>query len=407
MDIELYRQLLFIGFGLALVLGAVSNASNFCTMGAVSDWVNMGDLNRMRAWMLAVAVAMLGVMGLEAAELIDSSLLTSNDTSTPPYLIATLNWPRHLVGGLLFGIGMTLASGCGSKTMVRLGGGNAKSLVVFAAIAASAWLMLFTSADHQLFLQWMNPLAIDLSAAGAESQGVGSVLAALVGSDSPTDLRLAIGFIVAALLLVWVFKSASFRGEGWLLIAGLVIGVLVAAMWYYTAGADGQALLEELDFVESRPFATGAQSLTFIAPTGHALQYLLSGLQPIYLTLALAVLLGTFAGSLVYAVLFRRFRFEWFASWGDFFNHLIGGLLMGVGGVLGMGCTVGQGISGASVLSLGSWITLLSIILGGALAMKYRYYRMLYEDASMLDVLRTTLADLRLLPNGLRKLDAL
>ena len=112
------------GFIIAFVMGAVVSKTNFCTMGAVSDWVNMGDTSRFRAWMLAIAVAIVGVTGLEAL-----SLATPGD-SFPPYRGGQLIWAENLLGGLLFGIGMTLASGCGNKNLIRAGAGNIKSIMV-------------------------------------------------------------------------------------------------------------------------------------------------------------------------------------------------------------------------------------------------------------------------------------
>jgi hypothetical protein len=95
-------------------------------MGAVSDWINIGDLGRMRSWMLAVATAMAGLVGMESAGIVDLT------TTYPPYRTPQLAWLRYLAGGLLFGVGMTLASGCGNKTLVRIGGGNLKSVLVLA-----------------------------------------------------------------------------------------------------------------------------------------------------------------------------------------------------------------------------------------------------------------------------------
>ena len=149
MALDLYTETLLWAFGLSFVFGAIANKANFCTMGAVSDWVNIGDLNRLRSWMLAIAVAIVGVGILEYSNSIDMSLTTSNDTSNPPYRSANFIWLRHLVGGLMFGVGMTLASGCGNKTLVRIGEGNMKSLVVLAVMGVAAcsgccrWVSIF------------------------------------------------------------------------------------------------------------------------------------------------------------------------------------------------------------------------------------------------------------------------
>jgi uncharacterized membrane protein YedE/YeeE len=163
MELDLYTQSLLWAFGLSLVFGGIANKANFCTMGAVSDWINMGDLNRMRSWMLAVVTAILGVGILEYTGSIDLSLTTSNETSNPPYRAANFIWLRHLLGGLMFGVGMTLASGCGNKTLVRLGEGNMKSLMVLIIMGICAWWMLFTNLSYNGFLQWMLPLSIDFS----------------------------------------------------------------------------------------------------------------------------------------------------------------------------------------------------------------------------------------------------
>ena len=126
-----------LGLGLGAVFGATAQRTNFCTMGAISDVVFMGDWNRFRAWMLAVAVAILGSQALHAAGAVD--------LSESIYLGSNFGWAGAILGGLLFGFGMTMTGGCGNKTLVRLGAGNLKSLVVaiflgiFAYRTAACW----------------------------------------------------------------------------------------------------------------------------------------------------------------------------------------------------------------------------------------------------------------------------
>jgi uncharacterized membrane protein YedE/YeeE len=367
-------------FILSIIFGAIANKANFCTMGAVSDWVNIGDQNRLRAWFLAIATAIIGVGILEYIGSIDMSLTTSNDSSNPPYRSANFIWLRHLLGGLMFGVGMTLASGCGNKTLVRLGEGNMKSLVVLAVMGIAAWWMLFSNLGYFVFLQWMLPLSIDFSQHNIPSQDIATVLAGLSGNDSGPLFGLAIALLLAAALLVWVLRSRDFRQNIELLSAGLVIGLLIVIGWYVTAGASGQALLEELDFADQRPFFTGAQSLTFVGPSGHVVQYIKQGFSSIYLTFGVAILVGVIVGSFLYTLIFRKLRIEWFVNWQDFGMHVVGATLMGIGGVLAMGCTIGQGISGVSTLALGSILTLVAIIAGSAATMKYQFYLMMRED---------------------------
>jgi hypothetical protein len=284
-----------------------------------------------------------------------------------------------LLGGLMFGVGMTLASGCGNKTLVRLGEGNMKSLIVLGVMGVAAWWMLFTNLSYNGFLQWMQPVSIDFSQSGIPSQDIATVIAGLTGIEDGASLGLFIALLASLPLWYWILRSRDFRGNLELLVAGLVIGSLIVIGWYVTAGPGGLALLEELDFMDQRPFFTGAQSLTFIGPTGHVAQYLKEGFASIYLTFGVATVAGVIAGSFVYTLLFRKLRLEWFASWRDFAAHVAGGLLMGIGGVLAMGCTIGQGITGVSTLALGSIVTIVSIIAGSALTMKYQYYRMMRE----------------------------
>jgi uncharacterized membrane protein YedE/YeeE len=116
------------GFGIALAFGMVANKTQFCTMGALSDWVNFGSLTRFRAWLLAMAVAIALSQAMQ--------LMGWIDLSTAIYRSPNFGWLGNSVGGLLFGIGMTLGSGCGQRTLVRVGGGNLKSLVVLLVLAS-------------------------------------------------------------------------------------------------------------------------------------------------------------------------------------------------------------------------------------------------------------------------------
>lgn len=380
MELDLYAQSLLWAFGLSIIFGAIANKANFCTMGAVSDWVNMGDLSRMRSWMLAIVTAILGVGLLEYTGSIDLSLTTSNETSNPPYRVANFIWLRHLLGGLIFGVGMTLASGCGNKTLVRLGEGNMKSLVVLAIMGICAWFMLFTNLSYNGFLQWMLPLSIDFSLRDIPSQDIAAVVFGLAGIEWDATRGFIIALLAGLPLLFWILKARDFRQNLDLLLAGLIIGALIVVAWYITAGPGGLLLMEELHFMDDPPFFTGAQSLTFIGPTGHIAQYLKEGFAATFLTFGVATVAGVILGSFLYTLLFRKIRIEWFVSWNDFLMHAIGAVMMGIGGVLAMGCTIGQGISGVSTLALGSILTILSIIAGSAATMKYQYYLMMRED---------------------------
>ena len=402
MELTLTQQVLLWSFGIAAVMGAVVNKTNFCTMGAVSDWVNMGDTGRFRAWLLAIAVAMVGVTALGALAQVDV------DSTLPPYRTASFAWLRYLVGGLMFGIGMTLASGCGNKTLIRIGGGNLKSVVVLAVAGVMAYYMtnpLHADTDQTLygllFHGAVQATSIDLPS----QQDLGAVLGALAGAENVATLRLVCAGLVALGLLAFVFKSAEFRGNVDNILGGTVVGLAVVAGWYVTGGPLGGAWVGEVEWLEQPPIDVAVQSYTFINPMGEAVAFL-SGPQMRLVSFGLAGLAGVVVGSFVWSVASRGFRFEWFQSLRDVLTHLVGAVLMGVGGVLAMGCTVGQGITGFSTLALGSILAFAAIVLGSALTMKVSYYKLVYEDeASFLSALLSALADLRLLPAAMRKLD--
>jgi hypothetical protein len=412
---EAQSTFLWATFAIAVVMGAVVNKTNFCTMGAVSDWVNMGDLGRIRAWILAIAVALLGVVLLENIGLVAPS------EAFPPYRGSSLMWAENLIGGLLFGIGMTLASGCGNKALIRIGGGNIKSIVVLLIVGVIAYFMVnpFPGTDQTLFTvlfyDWIRPLAMDLG----KSQDIGS----LVSTDNPVGARLIIGGVLGLAALVFVFKSADFRGSFDNILGGLIVGLAVVAAWYVSSNVkidlSGEmyslsSYAQQWDFLadssEGKPAeirSLSPQSFTFINPMGQTMGYAASKFDRAVLTFGIMALLGVIAGSFLWSVVSRRFRIEWFASFKDFASHFIGAILMGFGGVLGLGCTIGQGITGVSTLAVGSFITLISIVFGSALTMKVQYYKMVYEDdATFAKALVTSLVDMKLLPGGMRKLEA-
>jgi uncharacterized protein len=375
MEFNVHVQVLAAVFGIAVVMGVVANKTNFCTMGAVSDWINMGDTGRMRAWVLAMAVALAGVVVLEALGKINLS-----GETFPPYRSASFAWPRFILGGLLFGFGMVLASGCGNKTLVRVGAGNLKSLTVLLIAAALSYWMLWSPLYEKAFLPWLQPLTVNLAQYGIPTQELGSALSALFGLKPSRDFNLVVAALAAAGMLLFVFKSRDFRESRDNILGGAVIGAAIVAGWYLTGGALGQAWKEYADMATDVPSRVQVQSYTFISPMGDSVRYLLAPGKLTLLNFGVMALAGVIAGSFLYAVFTKSFRVEWFASFGDFANHAVGAVLMGVGGVLSMGCTVGQAITGMSTLALGSILTFVFIVLGAVLAMKYQYWRMMRED---------------------------
>lgn len=401
MELEISQQVMLAGFISAVVMGAVVNKTNFCTMGAVSDMVNMGDKSRMRAWFLAIAVGITGLMILESTGMVDTS------TMRPPYRTAMFDWLRYILGGVMFGIGMTLGSGCGNKTLIRIGGGNIKSVFVLVIAAIFAYLMTKTDFYGVVFYSWMNPIAIDLAKHGFEGQDFGSLIAATGAGDANT-IRLIVGSILVVAMLVYVFKSEDFRKSLDNIVGGLVVGLCVVLAWYFTSGPMGQEWTEETEMMDEIPIGVGSQSFSFTNPMGETLDLAMNpGNAHLLLTFGVVGLFGVIIGSFLYSIVTRKFRIEWFTGAKDFAAHAVGGVLMGIGGILSMGCTIGQGVTGFSTLAIGSVMAFASFIFGSALTMKIQYYKMVYEeDASYAAAFITALVDMKMLPAGMRKLEA-
>lgn len=374
MEFNVHHQVLIAVFMVAVVLGAIVNKTNFCTMGAVSDWINIGDRGRMCAWLFSIAIAITGVLVLGSAGIIHLS-----GETFPPYRTANFSWLRYLAGGAMFGIGMTLGSGCGNKTLVRAGAGNLKSWVVLAVAALMAYLMMWTPVYEKLFHPWVSATAIDLAQHGADSQELGTVISGLFGLPFSRTLNAAVGGLLALGLFVHVFRSADFRGSFDNLLGGAAVGFAVLGGWYLTGGPLGQTWKEYAEFATQVPSRVQVQSYTFISPMGDTVRYLLNPDNTTLINFGVMALAGVILGSGLYALMTRSFRIEWFVSLKDFANHAAGGALMGVGGVLAMGCTVGQAITGMSTLALGSLLTFIAIVAGAVATMKYQYWRMMQE----------------------------
>ncbi len=384
------------GFALALVLGAVASKTRFCTMGGVSDWLNMNDTGRLGAWFMAIAVALVGALLLEAA-----GVFGLGDTR-PPYRAAGFSPLRYLLGGFLFGIGMVLASGCPTRNLIRLGNGSLKALLTLLTVGVGAYLMTRTDFYALVFHSWLQHLTLTIEG----GQDLGNLVAMPFNAE-PGRVRLLVGLTLVSLLLLMLLRSADFRRLPANWAGGVVVGLCVVGGWVLTGGPWGRAWQDEALWLAQPPVGVGMQSFTFVAPTAEMLSWIGAGGELRLLSFGVVAVIGVALGALLHALIVRRFRLEWFNSIGDTLRHLGGGALMGIGGVLALGCTVGQGITGVSTLALGSLVALGSIILGAATMLRVQYYRLLYEDASLLDALLSGWVDLHLLPRRWRRLDVL
>ncbi|GJL83476.1 MAG: membrane protein [marine bacterium B5-7] len=373
MELETVHLVALIGFIAAMIFGAVANKTHFCIMGSISDWINMGSKVRLRAWMLALGIAVLATQTMY--------MVSWFDIQESVYLSANLNWVGYLLGGFLFGIGMTLGAGCGQRTLVRVGGGNLKSLIVLIVLAITAYMTL-RGLLALVRINAIDAFSIDLTASGFANQGMPHMLSILTGM-SESSMRIVLISVISGWTFWYSFKDKTFRSSFDNILVGITVGIICASAWYVT-GVIGN------DDFEPVPL----EGISFIAPVGNSLNYLMT-YTGATINFGIAVVGGMILGSFVYAITTGNFRIETFSHRGDMINHIFAGILMGFGGVIALGCTIGQGVTGLSTLALGSLMTLISIIFGCALTLKMQYYML---DESFLNSLRQSLADLRLIP---------
>jgi uncharacterized membrane protein YedE/YeeE len=359
----LASQVLWAAFALAVAFGAIAQRTHFCTMGAVADIVNTGDWSRMRMWTLAIGVAMLGFNAMVALGWVEAGKSI--------YAAPRLTWLSAVLGGLMFGFGMVLASGCGSKTLVRIGGGNLKSVIVFVVLGVAAFATL-KGITGVARVATVDRVAIEFAAGQDLPTLAAQAFGVARGHAAPL-----LGAVLGGGLVLWSLARAEGR-SGDVLLGGVGIGAVIVAMWWVSGQlghvAEHPETLEEA-FVATN--STRMESLSFVAPVAYTVDWLLffSDKSKV-LTIGIVSTLGVVVGSALVALLGRSFRWEGFAGAEDTANHLVGATLMGVGGVTALGCTVGQGLSGVSTLAIGSFIALAGIIAGAVLALRYQVWRL-------------------------------
>lgn len=350
-------------FALSLVLGVVLQASHFCTMGAISDVVLMRDTTRLKQWALAAALAILGFAAMH--------LMGWIDPQKSIYGADKLLWLSSLTGGALFGVGMVLGSGCTSKSLVRLGAGNLKSLVVLLVMGVVGMATL----KGLLAVGRVNTLETIYVQAPSQAF-VGSWLALHTGWSVPQASGVAAA-CVALMLLTWSLRGRNEHHQT-MLWGGAGVGVAVLVLWWLT-GVRGHGL-EHPETLEEFFVATGSgrmESFSFTAPVVMMLDawmYFSDGTKR--WTVGMLSLLGVLLGAHLHARWRRTFRWEGFVNLSDLVRHLVGGALMGFGGVTAMGCTFGQGLSGLSTLSWMSLLTVFSIGLGAGLTLFFQLRHM-------------------------------
>lgn len=359
----LSHQALWVTFAVTLLLGGVMQHTSFCTMGAIADLFVMSNLSRLRQWSLAIGIAILGVMLLSSFGLID--------VSRSIYTSSKLMYLSILVGSTLFGLGMVLASGCGSKTLVRIGGGNLKSLVVFLVLGLVAYMTL------RGFLAVVRITTLDTFFITLNSnQDLPSIMSAQFGQSKASAHQLVALIIGGAFVLFALLNKSFWTVKN--LLAGIGVGFAICAVWwisgYLAFVAEDPNTLEEVFLVTN---SGKMESLSFVAPYAYSLDWLMfySDTSKV-LTIGVVAVLGMVCGSAIVALVSKTFRWETFVNAEDTANHLAGAALMGFGGITALGCTIGQGLSGISTLAVGSFLAIPGFFLGAYIGLRYLQMRL-------------------------------
>jgi uncharacterized membrane protein YedE/YeeE len=336
------------GFAIGVLFGLAIYRTNYCAMGSLADIHNFGDYRRFRAWLLAAATALIGATLLDGAGIVD--------LRRSMYLAPTVNWVGHIAGGLIFGVGMVLAGGCPSRNLARAGGGDLRALLTLMVLGLVAFMTIAgVLAPARAALEG----ATGVKLGAVSSQGLGDLLGAYAGLATGWAIPAVAGAIAIA-ALAYCLADGKFRRSPVHIVSGLAVGLLVVAGWALTGLAD--------DEMAARP--TAPVSLTFIRPVGDSLQWLSLYTATPMPGFGVASVFGALIGAFAAAVAMGRFRLTTFADSSDTVRNLLGAALMGVGGVMALGCTVGQSITGVSTLALGSFVTFAAIIAGGFLGLR-------------------------------------
>jgi hypothetical protein len=327
-----------------IVIGAVARLDHFCTLRSLERHWYANDSTGLRTWVLAATVAIIATQAMTLGGLID--------LGSTFYLNPNFGWSGAILGGLAFGFGMALVGTCGFGALVRLGGGSLRSLVALLVLGLSA-LAAQRGLLAQVRLEVVDDLAIDLGFAG--DQSLGSLASALFGFDA----RLPTAVIVVALLLLWTFSSADYRNRFGHIATAVVIGSAIAFGWLVTSWGAQHAF----DPVQ-------LEAGSFVVPVGDTIVQFIAytGVLPDY---GVGLVVGVPLGAA--AVAWRKHDVRWEAcdDARELGRHVIGAFLMGTGGVFAMGCTIGQGVSAASVLAVSAPLVMASIAVGARFGLSY------------------------------------
>ncbi|AXI47226.1 YeeE/YedE family protein [Sulfitobacter sp. SK012] len=328
-------------FGLfgGILLGLAARLGRFCTLGAIEDLYYGENPLRLRMWGIAIGVSVIGTFALSSFGFLDLQQTL--------YLSRSWNPFESIIGGLVFGYGMALAGNCGYGALARAGGGDLRSLLIVLIMGISAYMTLGGP------LSGLRVWIFGGSQEATNTPTFAHTLAQASGASIETT-----GIVLGCVILIATLLSRRLRNSVSHIFWGAVAGLAIVTGWAGT------------QWVASNGFdATSVVSHTFSAPIGETILYAMtsSGNSISFGTGSVSgVLLGAFIGSLIKG----HFRWESCDDPRELRRQILGAVLMGIGAVVAVGCSIGQGLSAFSVLSFSAPITLLSIMGGAAIGLR-------------------------------------
>lgn len=332
------------GLAAGTVLGFVARRNFFCTLSALEQHWYGNNSNGLRSWILAAVIAAVLTQAMMAAGIAD--------VSSSFYLATSFSWLGAIVGGLAFGFGMALVGTCGYGALVRLGGGSLKSLMAVLVLGITA----LSTQRGLLGLGRVNisdRFQLDFSPAGDQS------IPSIVDAVFSVSLSGATTIVLLAIPLFWIFRDPAYRTDRRGMVTALVVGSVVALGWLVTSR------IAETSFEPVQ-----VESASFVVPLADVILHFaaFTGSVPDY---GVGMVFGTVLGSAMAARLADNVRWEACDDARELSRHIIGAALMGFGGVLALGCTIGQGISAASLLAVSVPVTMISIGFGARMGLAF------------------------------------
>lgn len=332
-ELEIYQYVNILGFILGIAFGVIAQKQQFCFSGSIKDYILTKSTRRGASVIMAMIVA-----------IVATTLMSNHfevDLTETNYYKSNINYVAIIIGGLMFGAGMMIADGCSNRSLIKFGQGDSKALItlIFIGIFAYGTTKGFLNGALSPFVN--NPTLIEWSS--------------YIGSFQ-MNIFVVLAILVAILLVLTKSIKRVFT-----LVDGFLIGLLIAVAWYIT-GVIGSESMERI---------INPAGITFVYPTAQSLE-LFMFYQVSELSFAISVITGALIGAFSMSKVNKRYSFG--CTSGQNIDrvkfNMIGGALMGVGGILSIGCTVGQGLTGLSTLAFASAVAIFSIFVGGLITAK-------------------------------------